>query len=138
VSMLPSVLVGSPQPSTAPGVLRLWNVGGTVFSEQALFREPGPGGTPASIDTVFVTWGERRGQGPTPTAALRNLMAAGRTRLAGDTSLGARWEEARRLAALADAALAAGDLETFGRYYRQLKDLLELGHGKLAPVPGPR
>ena len=135
---LPSVLVGSPQPSTAPGVLRLWNVGGTVFSEQALFREPGPGGTPASIDTVFVTWGERRGQGPTPTAALRNLMAAGRTRLAGDTSLGARWEEARRLAALADAALAAGDLETFGRYYRQLKDLLELGHGKLAPVPGPR
>jgi len=28
--------------------------------------------------------------------------------------------------------------ETFGRYYRQLKDLLELGHGKLAPVPGPR
>ena len=40
------------------------------------------------------------------------------------------------LAAQADAALAAGDLETFGRLYRQLKELL--GRGKLAPTPDRR
>src|SRR5207244_5597090 len=42
---LPGVLVGSTE--TAPGVLRLWNVAGQVFSEQAQFFQPatdGPGG----------------------------------------------------------------------------------------------
>src|SRR5205823_2059935 len=116
---LPGVLVGSPQPPTAPGVLRLWNVGGLLFSAQALFNEPVSGGPPAGIDAVFLTWSDRRGQGATPWAALRDLLAAGRgEHLAADTSLAARWQEARRLAAQADAALAAGDLEAFGRYYR--------------------
>src|SRR5207247_463008 len=75
---LPSLLVGSPQPPTAPGVLRLWNVGGGLFSEQALFNEPTPGGPPAGIDTVFLTWSDRRGQGATPWAALRDLLPAAR------------------------------------------------------------
>ena len=42
---LPGVLVGSTE--TAPGVLRLWNVAGQLFSEQAQFFQPatdGPGG----------------------------------------------------------------------------------------------
>src|SRR5205823_6732052 len=55
---LPSVLVGSPQPSTAPGLLRLWNVGGRLFSEQALFNEPTSGGPPAGIDTRVIPWGD--------------------------------------------------------------------------------
>src|SRR5438132_780881 len=136
---LPSLLVGSPQPPTAPGVLRLWNVGGGLFSEQALFNEPTPGGPPAGIDTVFLTWSDRRGQGATPWAALRDLLAAARgDRFAADTSLAGRWEEARRLAAQADAALAAWDLEAFGRYYRQLRQLLDQGRRALAPAPAAR
>jgi len=136
---LPGVLVGSPQPPTAPGVLRLWNVGGLLFSAQALFNEPVSGGPPAGIDAVFLTWSDRRGQGATPWAALRDLLAAGRgEHLAADTSLAARWQEARRLAAQADAALAAGDLEAFGRYYRQLTQLLDLSRRTLAPASGPR
>src|SRR2546425_12835890 len=106
---LPSGLVGSPQPPTAPGVLRLWNVGGGLFSWQALFKEPGTGGPPSGIDTVFLTWNDRRGQGTTPWAALHDLLAAGRSdRLAGDTPLAARRGDARRLAPPADAALAGG------------------------------
>ena len=136
---LPSLLVGSPQPPTAPGVLRLWNVGGGLFSEQALFNEPTPGGPPAGIDTVFLTWSDRHGQGATPWAALRDLLAAERGgRFAADTSLAGRWDEARHLAAQADAALAAGDLEAFGRYYRQLRQLLDQGRRALAPAPAPR
>src|SRR5947207_3126723 len=136
---LPSLLVGSPQPPTAPGELRLWNVGGGLLSEQALFNEPTPGGPPAGIDTVFLTWSDRRGQGPTPWAALRDLLAGGRgDRFAADTSLAGRWEEARHLAAQADAALAAGDLEAFGRYYHQLRQLLEQSRRALAPAPAPR
>jgi uncharacterized protein len=136
---LPSLLVGSPQPPTAPGVLRLWNVGGGLFSEQALFNEPTPGGPPAGIDTVFLTWSDRRGQGATPWAALRDLLAAERgDRFAEDTSLAGRWEEARHLAAQADAALAAGDLEAFGRYYRQLRQVLDQRRRALAPAPAPR
>jgi len=136
---LPSLLVGSPQPPTAPGVLRFWNVGGGLLSEQALFNEPTPGGPPEGIDTVFLTWSDRHGQGPTPWAALRDLLAAGRgDRFAADTSLAGRWEEARHLAAQADAALAAGDLEAFGRYYRQLRQLLEHSRRALAPAPAPR
>ena len=136
---LPSLLVGSPQPPTAPGVLRFWNVGGGLLSEQALFNEPTPGGPPAGIDTVFLTWSDRHGQGPTPWAALRDLLAAGRgDRFAADTSLAGRWEDARHLAAQADAALAAGDLEAFGRYYRQLRQLLEQSRRALAPAPAPR
>ncbi len=135
---LPAGLVGSPS-ETAPGVLRLWNAAGVLFSVQALFAQPATGGPPSRIDTLFVTWGERHGQGPTLVAALRDLLAAGgETRSPVDTSLAARWEAARRLAAQADAALAAGDLEAFGRYYEQLQALLGIGRRKLAPAHRPR
>src|SRR5205814_126382 len=77
--------------------------------------------------------------GSRPRAAQRlqgcgTLAAPG----AADTTLAARWQLARRLAAQADAALAAGDLETFGRVYGQLKDLLGVGRRKLAPAPERR
>ncbi len=135
---LPGGLVGSPS-ETAPGVLRLWNVAGALFSAQALFAEPATGGPASRIDTLFLTWGERHGQGTTTAAALRDLLTAGGGgRALADTSLASRWEALRRLAAQADAALAAGDLEAFGRYYRQLKELLGLGRRALAPAPRPR
>src|SRR3989454_8603718 len=121
---LPGVLVGSPS-ETAPGVMRLWNVAGELCSAQALFVEPA-GGPPYGIDTVFLTRGERHGQGRTLAVALRDLLAGGAAPsgaegAVGDTSLAARWEVARRLAAQADAALAAGDFEAFGRLNDQLK-----------------
>src|SRR5207245_3170301 len=105
---LPGVLVGSPS-ETAPGVMRLWNVAGELCSAQALFVEPA-GGPPYGIDTVFLTRGERHGQGRTLAVALRDLLAGGAAPsgaegAVGDTSLAARWEVARRLAAQADAAL---------------------------------
>jgi hypothetical protein len=135
---LPPSLVGSPT-TTAPGVPRLWNAGGELLLEQALFAEPSTGGPPVGIDTLFLSWGERRGQGRGRAAALRALLALGTgAPVAGDTTLAARWQQAQRLAAQADAALAAGDLETFGRAYRQLKDLLGVGRRKLAPTPDRR
>jgi len=132
---LPPLLVGSPR-TTAPGVPRLWRVGSTVFFEQALFSEPAGGAPPTGIDTVFLVWGERRGQGTSLGAALRALLATSGASTPADTTLAARWRQAQRLAAQADAALAAGDLETFGHLYRQLKELL--GRGKLAPTPDRR
>ena len=135
---LPPALVGSPN-TTAPGVARLWNTGGTLFFEQALFLEPASGGPPSGIDTLFLAWGERHGQGRGPAAALRDLVAVGGgARAAADTALPARWARARRLTAEADSALAAGDLEAFGRLYAQLKALLGLTRGKLAPTPARR
>jgi hypothetical protein len=139
---LPPVLVGSPR-TTAPGVPRLWNVGRAVFFTQALFIQPAMGGkgagAPTGIDTVFLAWGERRGQGTSVAAALRSLLASGGdARAPADTALAARWRRAQQLAAQADAALAAGDLETFGRVYTQLKELLGLGRRKLAPPPERR
>jgi len=135
---LPPPLVGSPT-TTAPGVPRLWNAGGQVLLEQALFAEPSSGGPPVGIDTLFLSWGERRGQGRGRAAALRALLAldAGAA-AAADTTLATRWQQARRLAAQADAALAAGDLETFGRVYGRLKELLGIGRRKLAPAPDHR
>ena len=132
---LPPLLVGSPN-TTAPGVMRVWSVAGGLFSEQARFIEPA-GGTPLQgIDTVFLSWGERRGQGRSPPAALRDLLAgtAG-PRSPTDTSLAGRWERARRLAAQASAALAAGDLAKFAQLYRELEQVLGVGRRKLAPVP---
>lgn len=135
---LPSVLLGSPS-TTAPGVLRLWNAAGTLVSKQALFVEPAAGGPPSGIDTLFLTWGDRRGQGRDAGAAVRELLGtAGGPRRAQDTTLAARWRRAQQLAAQADAALAAGNLEAFGRLYRQLQDLLGAGRRKLAPAPERR
>ena len=131
-------LVGSPT-TTAPGVPRLWNAAGQLLLEQALFAEPSSGGPPVGIDTLFLSWGERRGQGRGRAAALRALLALGTGAHAlADTTLVARWQQAQRLAAQADAALAAGDLETFGRVYGQLKQLLGIGRRKLAPAPERR
>src|SRR5439155_1064019 len=78
------------------------------------------------------------GEGPTPAQALRDLLATGASRASRDTSLAARWEAARRLVAQADSALAAGDMEAFGRLYDALKQLLGVARRKLAPPPGPR
>jgi len=127
---LPPVLVGSPR-TTAPGVPRFWRVGTALYFEQALFTEPATGGPPTGIDTVFLAWGDRHGQGTSLSAALRAMLAAPGERAPADTTLAARWREAQRLAAQADAALAAGDLEAFGRLYRRLKELL-------APTPPRR
>ena len=137
----PPDIVGSPS-ETAPGVLRLWNTGGALFAEQALFAQPATSGTALRIDTVFLTWGDRQAEAASPGAALRELLTAGAA--AGgrqppvDTTLAARWEAARRLAAQADAALATGDLEAFGRYYAELERLLGVGRRALAPAPGRR
>lgn len=131
---LPPALVGSPN-STAPGVPRLWNVARALFLEQALFSQPATGGPPTGIDTVFLSWGERRGQGRSVAAALRSLLASGGYAHApADTALAARWRRAQQLAAEADAALAAGDLERFGLLYNRLKALLGVGRAKLAPT----
>jgi len=135
---LPPVLVGSPN-TTAPGVPRLWNVARALFFEQALFSQSAAGGPPTGIDTVFLSWGEHRGQGRSTAAALRSLFSSGgEARAPADTALTARWRRAQQLAAQADAALAAGDLESFGRLYGQLKELLGLGRRKLAPTPERR
>jgi uncharacterized protein UPF0182 len=135
---LPPLLVGSPN-TTAPGVPRLWNVDDALFSQQVLFTQPATGGPPTGIDTVFLSWGERRGQGKSVAAALRSLLAsAGDARARADTALAARWRRAQQLAAKADAALATGDLESFGVLYRQLTELLGLGRRKLAPTPEHR
>ena len=135
---LPPSLVGSPT-TTAPGVPRLWNAAGDLLFAQALFAEPSSGGPPAGIDTLYLSWGERRGQGRGRAAAVRALLAlSAGAPAAGDTTLAARWQQAQRLAAQADAALAAGDFETFGRVYAQLKELLGVGRRKLAPNPARR
>ena len=135
---LPPLLVGSPN-TTAPGVPRLWNVARALFSEQALFTQTPAGGPPTGIDTVFLSWGDHRGQGRSVPAALRSLLASsGEGRFPPDTALAARWRRAQRLAAEADAALARGDLEAFGKLYGQLKELLGLSRRKLAPTPERR
>jgi len=135
---LPPALVGSPN-TTAPGVPLLWNVARTLFFEQALFSEPATGGPATGIDTVFLSWGEHRGQGRSVAAALHSLLASGSDAPAArDTALAARWRRAQQLAAEADAALAAGNLERFGHLYSQLKEVLGLGRRKLAPTPERR
>jgi len=131
---LPGDLVGSPQ--TAPGVLRLWMAEGTLLTEQGLFDQPATGG-PRAVTQVYLTWGDRESQGPTAGAALRNLLASGPRAAPADTSLAARWEVARHLAAQADSALRAGDLETFGRLDAELRRLLGSGR-KVAPARSPR
>jgi hypothetical protein len=128
----PAELLGSPE--TAPGLLRLWSAGGGLLTEQALFEEPEAGGPPKGVSQVYLTWGEREGQGPTPVVALRALLTGGAHAAPADTSLASRWEVARRLATEADSALAAGDLEGFGRRYAELARLL----GVRLPVPRVR
>ena len=131
---LPGDLVGSPE--TAPGVLRLWNAEGTLLTEQSLFDQPATG-APRAVTQVYLTWGDRESQGRTAALALRNLVTSGPRATLADTSLAARWEVARHLAAQADSALRAGDLEAFGRLDAELRRLLESGR-KVAPARPPR
>jgi hypothetical protein len=63
---------------------------------------------------------------------MHGLLFAGLHGASMDTTLAARWEFARRLAAQADSAAAAGDLEGFGRLFGALKRLLGV-RGKPAP-----
>ena len=90
-----------------------------------------------TLGRVYVSWGERRGEGPTAFAAIRDMVAHSPTAGA-DTAIAARWQRARRLAAQADSALTRGDLREFARLYEELKRLLNVGRPKLAPVPRPR
>jgi len=134
-AQLPADLLGSPE--TAPGVLRLWIADGALLTEQGLFDQPATNGAPHRVRQVYLTWGEREGAGATPAAALRNLLTAGARALPADTSLAARWEIARRLAAEADSALRVGDLEAFSRLDGELRRLLGAGRA-LAPARGRR
>ncbi len=131
---LPRELMGSPE--TAVGVMRLWIVDGTLLTEQALFVEPATDGTPRGVSKVFLSRGERASEGPSPTAAVRNLVSPdphSAHGTAADTTLAARWEFARHLAVEADSAAAAGDLEAFGRFYTELKRALGVPS---RPAPG--
>ncbi len=132
---LPAPVYGSA--ATAPGELRLWTLGGALVSVQALFFEPEGGATTPRIDTVYLSWGDRKGGAATRAAALRALLVAVPGAL-GDTSLGARWIAARRLAEQADSALAAGDLEGFGKLFARLADFLGVKRRQLAPPPPRR
>ena len=136
---LPSVVVGSSE--TRPGAARVWLAAGRVLIVQARFAEPesGTAGGRADasprIESVFITWGDRNGEGRSVAAALRDLLASGPLGAAGDTSVAARWREARSLAAEMDAALARRDMEEFGRLYRRLLEALGVPRPKLAPRP---
>jgi uncharacterized membrane protein (UPF0182 family) len=122
---LPGELVGSYL--LRPGALRMWPAAGTIVTVQAQFLEPAGVSPPPppQLAQVFVSVDGRLGNGPTALAALRGGQTLP------DTSLGARWARARRLATQADSALSAGDLETFGRLFRALVR-------ELAPATRPR
>ena len=133
---LPPVVVGSTE--TRPGAARLWLAGGRMLIVQARFAEPerrtGDAVTPR-IESVFITWGDRNGEGPSAGAALRDLLSSGPLGVAGDTSVAGRWREAQRIAAEMDAALGRKDMVEFGRLYRRLLEALGLPRPKLAPGP---
>jgi hypothetical protein len=124
---LPGELMGSS--TLRPGQLHVWPVGNSLITVQAQLFDP-LGSTPPApvprIVEVYVTLGSRSGRGLTARAALR-----GGEQIVSDTTLAARWERARRLAARADSALGVGDLELFGRLWRALMS-------ELAPVQRPR
>ncbi len=115
----PQLLVGAGD--TIPELPRLWIAGGHLASTQARFIVSRA--MPPRLERVFLTWGNREGQGKTRTTALHDLAAAGAPGSA-DTSLAGRWEHATRLFAQLDSALVARDFDWFGRVYRQLTDLL--------------
>jgi hypothetical protein len=126
---LPGELVGST--TLRPGQLRIWPVASSLMTVQAqLFDPMATSATspapPPRVAEVWVTQGSRSGRGLTARAALR-----GGEQIVTDTTLGARWERARRLAARADSALGVGDLELFGRLWRALMS-------ELAPAQRPR
>jgi hypothetical protein len=123
---LPGELVGSLV--LRPGQLRIWPTGKSLITVQAQFYDPVATRTPPTprVAEVYVTFNGRSGRGLTARAAL-----LGGEQIVTDTTLAARWQRARRLAAQADSALAAGDLEAFGRLWRALMS-------ELAPAQRPR
>jgi len=133
---LPTLLVGSAR--TRPGVLRVWPAGGGVVTLQGLFADaPRDSAAVPVLLEVHLSWGGRTGRGPTAEAALRSLRTAGAVAAPGDTSLHARWSAVRRLAAQADSALAAGDLERFGGLWAQLRRLLDVQRRLAPPTARP-
>jgi len=106
----------------------VWPAGNTIITVQAQILDPVAAKTPPPprVTEVYVTFDGRSGHALTARAAL-----LGGEQILTDTTLAARWERARRLAVQADSALAAGDLELFGRLWRSLI-------GELAPVQRPR
>jgi hypothetical protein len=125
---LPGELVGSS--FLRPGQLRIWPAGSSIITVQAQMLDPllarNAPRPPPRVAEVYVTLDGRSGRGRTVRAALR-----GGEQIVTDTTLSARWERARRLAARADSALGVGDLELFGRLWRALMS-------ELAPVQRPR
>ncbi len=113
---------------------RFWIADGHLGSAQARFIAPKT--APPLLERVFLTWGNRQGEGATRTGALRDLAAAGAPG-ATDTSLTARWENAGRLFRQLDSALRVRDFDLFGRVYRQLGDLFQPRRRTLAPAPPP-
>jgi hypothetical protein len=128
----PQLLVG--MGDTLPGTQQLWVAAGHLASSQARFIEHAR--DPPRLERVYLTWGTRTGDGPTRGAALRDLLLAGPPG-AVDTSLGARWEQARRLFVQLDSALQQRDFDRFGRAYRQLSELLGTRRRALAPTTPP-
>jgi len=120
---LPAPVLGSPQVKAGPE--RLWVVEGEPFALQAQFDETA--GQPPRLRYAWISWGERTGAGGNARIALRDLIAAGDR----GAPTAEQWDEARRLLAQADSALAVGDVERFGRLYAALKRLL-------APSTKPR
>jgi len=124
----PGELVGSSL--LRPGPLRVWPAGNRIITVQARILDPVAAKTPPPppaprVTEVYVTFDGRSGHALTARAAL-----LGGEQILTDTTLAARWERARRYAVQADSALAAGDLELFGRLWRSLI-------GELAPVQRP-
>ena len=129
---LPSAVVGGPQLRAGPE--RLWLVEGVLFALQAQFDDPPDSTALPRLRAAWISWGDRSGEGATSRLALQDLLASG----AREAPSAERWEQARRLLAQADSALAAGDIERFGRLYAALKQALAVGRRELAPPPQPR
>lgn len=132
---LPAALGGSPE--TAAGTLRFWPAGGSLLSLQALYDQKAGSRDPPRLKQVYVSWGGREGSGMTAASALRDLVAGRLAPGAADQASAQQWEQARRLLAQADSALAAGDFERFGRIYADLKRLFRVGRRELAPTIRP-
>ena len=125
----PPQLLGSSD--IQPGPLRLWIAGGHLASSQARFAVHGE---PPRIEHIFLTWGNRTGEGTSTSAALRELTLAGPPGGV-DTTMASRWTLAQHLFSQLDSALVLRDFERFGQVYRQLGDLLGARRRALAPTP---
>jgi hypothetical protein len=143
VARLPSLVAGASAtrpgtPNIRVGPERVWLVDDALFALQAQFDQPGDTLEPPALRTAWAAWGDRTGSGATARGAVHDLLdASGR-----EPPSVERWRQARRLLAQADSALAAGDLERFGRLWAALRQTLAAGRGgsggALAPTPTPR